>query len=589
MDRGLLRLRTGMLVLLSGILIGVVCCCLLAGLVFYLGKGKSLWGVKEQFRCLFQDAPIAYHEIDRQGIVRRVNRAECRLFGLEASEILGRRVWELATPEEREASREAVRRKLAGNMPLAPGQRDCVRHDGTTATVEVHENLIRDLRGNIIGIRTALLDITERRRAEHEAQRQAEEIQRKNEELKAALAAAHEATQLKSRFLANMSHEVRTPLNGVLGMSQLLLSTALEPKQRECVEGLRHSAEDLLRLISDILDISELEAGKLRFECTPFDPVLLLQEVTTALAPRAQAKGLSLSCGTDSALPRVVRGDPGRLRQILMNLTGNALKFTERGEVVIRTELARQTPQTVTARFSVRDTGIGIAPEQQSRLFQSFVQGDGSSTRKYRGAGLGLAISRQLVEMMGGQIGVESQPGRGSLFWFTAVFQGQPAQHPEQMQAVKSGLPPADPNRRPASCRVLLAEDNLVNQKIALRMLERAGYRADVVSDGKHALAALAGTHYDLVLMDVQMPEMDGFEATAEIRRLEGALRHTPIIAMTANALAGDRERCLTAGMDDYISKPVHVQELCEVVRRWVPGCECQEAAASESANRRSP
>ena len=589
MDRGLVRLRSGMLVLLTGILIGVTLCCLLAGLVFYLGKGKSLWEVKEQFRCLFQDAPIAYQEIDRQGIVRRVNRAECRLFGLEPSEILGRRVWELVSTEEREASRETVQGKLAGNISLAPVQCDYVRRDGTTATVEIHENLIRDLRGNIVGIRSALLDITERKRAEQEARRHAQEIQRKNEELKAALAAAHEATQLRSRFLANMSHEVRTPLNGVLGMSQLLLGTALEPKQREYVEGLRDSAEDLLRLISDILEISEVEAGKLKFECIPFDPVLMIQEVATALAPRAQAKSLELTWSTDSALPRVVRGDPGRLRQILMNLTGNALKFTEQGEVAIWAEPAGQSLQTVTARFSVRDTGIGIASEQQSRLFQSFVQGDGSSTRKYGGTGLGLAISRQLVEMMGGQIGVQSQPGRGSLFWFTAVFQRQEALHPEQAQAASSRLPMPEPNRQAAPCRLLLAEDNPVNQKIALRMLERAGYRADAVSDGKHALAALAQAQYDLVLMDVQMPEMDGFEATAEIRRLEGALRHTPIIAMTANAMAGDRERCLSAGMDDYISKPVRVQELCEVVRRWVPGCECQEAAASESANRPSP
>ncbi len=572
-----------MLDVLGGVLIGILLCCLLAWLAFHLAHGQTLWHAKEQFRRLFEDAPIPYYETVRDGVITRVNRAQCRLLGLEASAILGRHVWEFVAAEEREASRQSIQRKMAGDTPLAPLERHFVRRDGTRLTVEIHENHIRDWKGQILGIRSALLDITERKRTEESLQRYARQLQQNNEELAAALAAAREATELKSRFLANMSHEIRTPMNGVLGMAELLVSTSLNAEQREYAEGIQNSAEILLSLLNDVLDLSKIESGKLELECIPFDPFSIVEEVRRTLAVRARAKSLAFTCRRDARLPRLVSGDPVRLRQTLMNLAGNAIKFTEQGEVVVAADLTREEGERAVLRFSVRDTGIGIASGQRERLFDSFVQGDGSTTRKYGGTGLGLAISKQLVELMGGQIAVESAPGRGSLFCFEVSFKKHAAEQPPAplpaFQAadftLAAGVPPG--NHR---YRILLAEDNPVNQTIALRILQKAGYATDAVASGKHAVEALASSHYDLVLMDVQMPEMDGLEATAQIRRLEGALRHTPVIAMTANAMAGDREKCLAAGMDDYLSKPIQAQQLCQVVRRWV------ERAPNECAQR---
>jgi PAS domain S-box-containing protein len=651
---------------------------------------------EERFRALAASAPVGIFRTDAQGRCTYVNRAWSAMTGLSAEEAIGDGWVQAVHPGDRDevvsgwAQATAAGKDYSVRFRVRIPEGGVLWVDARAVAFQSDDDIDAGVVGGFIGTTT---DVS--------AQVEAE----------AAIAAARdqaiEAARLKSDFLANMSHEIRTPMNAVIGMTGLLLDTPLNDEQHEYAGAVRSAGEALMQIINDILDFSKIEAGKLRLEQMDFDLRTVVEEVADLLAARAHEKGLELATLVYPDAPPFVRGDSGRLRQILTNLVGNAIKFTDRGEVVIRVRATKENPEAMNLRFEVSDTGIGISPAGRRRLFQAFEQVDSSAARKHGGTGLGLVISKQLVEMMGGEIGLESTLGTGSTFWFgvplPSANSANVAIGPDrdlnglrvlvvddsatnrtilEHQLTSWGMLPtlaergdealtllreadasgqafdvaildfnmpemdglslattisADPHLRRTrlvmltssgkrgdavlgrraglsaylpkpvhesqlygclagvmgrvtehpgelvtrhslreekarrGARLLVAEDNPVNQLVAVRMLEKLGYRADGVANGSEAVDALMRINYAAVLMDCQMPELDGFEATREIRHRQSSPQRTPVIAMTAGAMQSDRERCLDAGMDDYISKPVRLEELGAVLSRWVP------------------
>jgi two-component system sensor histidine kinase/response regulator len=641
-------------------------------------------------RALLDTVPDSIYFKDLDSRFLRVSAALARRLGVDdPSDVIGRTDADFFAPEHAQAALEDERRIITTGQSLVGKVEQEAWIDGRESWVSTTKVPMRGARGAVIGTLGVTRDVTEIKRAEYE--------------LELARDAALESARFKAEFLANMSHEIRTPLNAIVGMTGLLLETSLDAEQRDFTETVRGSADLLLDIVNDVLDFSKLEAGKMHIEQTNFDLSQVIEESADLLAERAQAKGLELVTSIPPHTPRRLMGDPSRLRQVLVNLIGNAVKFTEKGEVVVSVNIEDADPRRVKLRFAVRDTGIGIAADAQARLFSAFTQADGSTTRKYGGTGLGLAICRQLVELMGGTIELRSAPDRGSTFSFMITLARQPwiaatptpppdslkgvrvlivddndtnrrilrhqfdawgmrndstsngrealamltraadagdpyrtvvldmqmpemdgaevartikanpqlndtriviltslAYHPDETDFRNLGISayltkpvkqsrlmdcladilhadpavvqmPAAPSQPPVeaaparSLRILLAEDNAVNQKVALRQLAKLGYTADAVADGDEAVRAVQRAPYDVILMDCQMPRLDGYAATRRIRDIEGrtpSMRRHHIIALTANSMSGDREKCLQAGMNAYVSKPVRREEL---------------------------
>ena len=523
---------------------------------------------------------------DSKGRIVYANQAACRSRDYSHGELLSMSVRDFNPYFKKEEVWAEFWKELKtrGSMIFQGEHR--AKH-GRTFPVEISANYL-EFDGHDYSF-SFVRDITERKRAEVE--------------MRKAKEAAEAANLAKSQFLANMSHEIRTPMNGVIGVAGLLLDTKLTSEQRQYAEIVRTSGEALLTVINDILDFSKIEARKMTLSSSDFNLRTVLEDAVALLSIKASEKGLALTWQAEATTPLLLQGDPHRLRQILINLVGNAVKFTPRGKVVVGVELEPSGFETgkdlATLRFTVRDTGIGFRPDRASSLFEPFIQGDGSRTRRYGGTGLGLTISRQLAEMMGGRIGVDSTEGKGSTFWFTAVFRKQP-----KLDALPSArgamLAPGSkpdvesptairPNRHG---RILLAEDNLTNQVVAEAMLSKLGLRSDLVANGVEALLALSEIDYDLVLMDCEMPEMDGYEATRRIRDRRSGVRNPeiPIVAVTSDAMIGDREKCLGAGMNDYLAKPIEWQQLGNILDKWlVPKAPEMNLESAEPPTRIAP
>jgi PAS domain S-box-containing protein len=511
---------------------------------------------------VFESANDGIFISDSEGCILEINGMACRTLGYSREEFLGMNLKDVNCP------RDAARVRDRSHTLDQTGQVFEVLHvrkDGALLPVEINaRRFVFQGEPAILGVAR---DITDRKRHEAEMEVRAGELER-------ARAEAEAANRAKSDFLTHMSHEMRTPMNGIIGMAGLLLDDRLTEEQAEHAQTIQVCANDLLTMINSILDLSKVEAGRMELECSDFDLVECLQEIGDLMSPQAAAKGLSSVFESD-VRSQWVNGDPGRLRQIVLNLLANAIKFTERGGVEMRlkaggTGSLPQVSQVSAPVFqiSVKDTGIGIPQEKQGLLFGRFSQVDSSLGRKHEGTGLGLAISRELAQLMGGTITVESEWGKGSEFTLRIPLARGAADAAKLTGTSGTAGPPI---LRTRVRRVLLAEDNAVNQKLASRVLEKLGCRVDVAGNGREAVRMAEGFSYDLIFMDCRMPEMDGYEACGQIRLRQGTAARVPIVALTAHAVNGAREECLRAGMDDYLTKPVRPADFERILTRWSP------------------
>jgi PAS domain S-box-containing protein len=525
---------------------------------------------QRSYRTLIEWSPEAA-AVHRDGKLLYLNRAALRMFGVrEAQDIVGTNIFDFIHPDFHPVVRERMNSvaRDGGTAPMI--EQKYLRLDGTPLDVEVQTTMI-DFDGKPAFL-AAMRDITARKQAEAELAGHRDHLEElvliRTAELSQARDDAEAANRAKSMFLANMSHELRTPMNGIMGMTDLALRRATDPKLIDWLNKSQGAAKHLLAVINNILDISKIESDRLVLEEKDFSFAEAMDEAMHMEDAPAQAKGLRLSWHIDPALPERLRGDALRLRQIVLNFTGNAIKFSAHGQITVRVSLAEEDSHSVLLKIEVTDQGIGISPEQQARLFHAFTQADGSMTRKYGGTGLGLIISRRIAHLMGGDAGVVSEEGSGSSFWATLRLRRATAVPP--VAAKEAGEPARLTLARLfAGTRVLVAEDEPVNREVISSLLENTGLAPALATDGQQALDMARGGGYGLILMDVQMPVMNGLEATRAIRQLPGMAK-IPILALTANAFDEDRDRCLAAGMDAHIGKPVEPDTLCEIVLHWL-------------------
>jgi PAS domain S-box-containing protein len=505
---------------------------------------KDLTRSRELFKVIFDHSAAAITVTDKDEKIIAWNPFAEQMFEMTREDLFNKPVKDLYPEREWRKMRKL---KIREKGSLSGISTEVIKKDGTLLDVDASISIIKDLKGEVAGSIGILRDTTKQRRTQ--------------EMLLKAKMEAEEANSSKSLFLAKMSHELRTPMNAIIGMLDLTLDTGLSDEQHENLKVAKDAAGNLLRLINDILDLSRAEAGKITIETIEISLAEIIRSVCRGLQVLAQNKNLYLSWNVSDQIPPLMMGDPVRIRQIIINLVNNSIKFTHKGGVTVGVSLLARYAEDCEILFAIKDTGIGIPKEKQGRIFEVFSQADEQTSRRYGGTGLGLAISKKLAEIMGGRVWVESEEGQGSTF--NVVVRLRISTTPIELRAAPAELAHASAQEDVGRLRILLAEDNLVNQKIAVRVLEKRGWEVVAANNGKEALEAISKTRFDMILMDDQMPEMSGVEAAIIIRTEEKQTGlHLPIIAMTANAMAGDRERYLAVGMDGYVSKPIDRDQL---------------------------